>query len=95
MFGTETVRVEKTCGTGEARFLKFLWGGFQICWVGTDKKFQPTQDSSVAYNFGCRALYNLLWRLTVSSHQVQCNIPTFWGLLEKKYVSVSCTMEEV
>jgi len=35
-----------------------------------------TQRLRVAYNFGCRALYNLPWRASVSSHQVQCNIPT-------------------
>jgi len=34
------------------------------------------QRLRVAYNFGCRALYNLSWRAIVSSHQVQCNIPT-------------------
>jgi len=37
----------------------------------------------VAYNFCCRALYNLPWRASVSSHQVQCNIPTFEALLRK------------
>jgi len=37
----------------------------------------------VAYHFGCRALYNLPWRASVSSHQVQCNIPTFEALLRK------------
>jgi len=30
-----------------------------------------------------RALYNLPWRASVSSHQVQCNIPTFKALLRK------------
>ena len=35
------------------------------------------QRLRVAYNFGCRALYNLPWRASVSNHQVQCNIPTF------------------
>ena len=41
----------------------------------------------VAYNFGCRALYNLPWWASVSSHQVQCNIPTFEALLRKyKYL---------
>jgi len=36
---------------------------------------------------GCRALYNLPWRASVSSHQVQCNIPTFEALLRKyKYL---------
>ena len=39
------------------------------------------------HNFGCRALYNLPWRASVSSHQVQCNIPTFEALLCKyKYL---------
>jgi len=41
------------------------------------------QRLRVAYNFGCRALYNLPWRASVSSHQVQCNIPTFEALLQK------------
>jgi len=41
------------------------------------------QRLRVAYNFGCRALYNLLCRASVSSHQVQCNIPTFEVLLRK------------
>ena len=31
----------------------------------------------MAYNFGCRALYNLPWRASVRSHLVQYNIPTF------------------
>ena len=41
------------------------------------------QRLGVAYNIGCRALYNLPWRASVSSHQVQCNIPTFNTLLRK------------
>jgi len=41
------------------------------------------QRLRVAYNFGCRALYNLPWRTSVSSHQVQCNIPTFEALVQK------------
>ena len=41
------------------------------------------QRLRVAYNFGCRALYNLPWRASVSTHQVQCNIPTFEALLRK------------
>ena len=41
------------------------------------------QRLRVAYNFGCRALYNLTWRASVSNHQVQCNIPTFEALLRK------------
>ena len=41
----------------------------------------------VAYNFGCRALHCLPWRASVSSHHVQCNIPTFKALLRKdKYL---------
>ena len=45
------------------------------------------QRLRVAYNFGCRALYILPWRASVSSHQVQCNIPTFEALLRKyKYL---------
>ena len=38
---------------------------------------------SVAYNFGCRSLYNLSWRASASSHQVQYNILTFEALLRK------------
>jgi len=41
------------------------------------------QRSHVAYNFGCRALHNVPWRVSVSSHQVQCNIPTFDALVRK------------
>jgi len=41
------------------------------------------QRLRVAYNFGCIALYNLPWRGSVSSHQVQCNIPAFEALLRK------------
>jgi len=41
------------------------------------------QRLRVAYNFGCRALYNLPWRACVSSHQVQCNSPTFEAWLRK------------
>jgi len=33
--------------------------------------------------FGCRALYSLPWRASVSSHQVQCKIPTFEALQRK------------
>jgi len=45
------------------------------------------QKLRVAYNFGCRSLYNLPCRASVSSHQVQCNIPTFEALLRKyKYL---------
>jgi len=41
------------------------------------------QRLRVTYNFGCRALCNLPWRASVSSHQVQCNIPTFEAVLRK------------
>jgi len=41
------------------------------------------QRLCVAYNFGRWAPYNLLWRASVSIHQVQCNIPTFEALLKK------------
>ena len=37
----------------------------------------------VAYDFGCKALYNLPWRASVSGHQVQCSIPTLEALLRK------------
>jgi len=38
---------------------------------------------SVTYNFGCRTLYNLPWRASASSHQVQCNIPILRPYCEK------------
>ena len=44
------------------------------------------QRLRVAYNFGCRARYNLPWRASVSSHDsspVQCSIPTFQAVLRK------------
>ena len=41
------------------------------------------QRLRVAYNFWFRSLYKLPWRATVSSHQVQCNIPTFEALLKR------------
>jgi len=41
------------------------------------------QRLRVAYSCGCRALYDLPWRASVSSHQVQCNIPTFQAFLRK------------
>jgi len=47
------------------------------------------QRLCLAYNFGCRALYNLPWRASVSSHQVQCNIPTYEALLRKNHTSFS------
>jgi len=45
------------------------------------------QRLRVAHNFGCRALYNLPWRASVSSHQDKCSISTFEALLRKyKYL---------
>ena len=45
------------------------------------------QRLRVAYNFGCRALYNLPGRASVSSHQVHCNSPTFEALIRNyKYL---------
>jgi len=41
------------------------------------------QSLRAAYNFECRTLYNLPWRASVRSHQVQCNILTFEALLRK------------
>ena len=40
---------------------------------------------SVAYNFGCRDLYNLPCRASVGSHQVQRNIPILGPYCEKIY----------
>ena len=45
--------------------------------------------SRLSYNFVCRALYNLPWRVSVTSRQVQCNIPSFEVLLRKKFIPVS------
>jgi len=39
------------------------------------------QRLRVAYNFVCRALYNPPRRASATSHQVQCNIPSFEALL--------------
>jgi len=40
-------------------------------------------NQSVAYNVGCKVLYNLLWRASVSRYQVQCNIPILRPYCEK------------
>jgi len=61
-------------------------------WCDFRKEFIPWLRA--AYHFGCRALYNLPWRASVSGSQFQCNIPTFDTLL-KKCVSVSWTMQRV
>jgi len=42
---------------------------------------------SVAYNFGCRALYNLQCRACVSIHQVKCNIPNLRPYCDKIYTT--------
>jgi len=49
---------------------------------------------SVAYNFGCRALYNLPWRASVSSHQVQCNSPIL-RLYREKICTTFLNDEEI
>ena len=41
------------------------------------------QSLRVAYNFGCRALYNLPRRASVNNHQVQCNISALEAFLRK------------
>ena len=43
---------------------------------------------SVAYNFRYRDLCNLPWRASVSSHQVQCNIPILRPCFEKIYTTL-------
>jgi len=43
---------------------------------------------SVAYIFGCRALYNLPWRASVSIHQVKCNIATLRPYCEKLSITL-------
>jgi len=57
-----------------AKYASQLWCNFRKSCM---------QRLRAAYNFGCRALYNLPWSASVSSHQVQCNIPTFEALLRK------------
>jgi len=51
-----------------------LWCNFRKAYM---------QRMRVAYNFGFRALHNLPWRASVSSHQARRNIPTFEKLLWK------------
>ena len=50
-------------------------------WCNFKKSYM--QRLRVAYNFECRALYDLSWRESVRSHQVQCNIPSFEALIRK------------
>ena len=49
--------------------------------------FSSNVVQSLAYNFGCRALYNLLCWASVSIHQVRCNIPTLRPYCEKIYTT--------
>jgi len=44
------------------------------------------QRLRVAYNCGCRSLYNLPWQVGVNCHQVQCSIPAFEALLKNVYL---------
>jgi len=44
------------------------------------------QGYQVAYNFGCRAPYNLPWWASVSSHQVSMYISTFEALQNNLYL---------
>jgi len=46
-----------------------------------------TVKQSVAYNFGCRVLYNLPCRASVRSHQVKCNIVPLRPHCEKIYTT--------
>jgi len=51
-----------------------LWCDFSKAYI---------QRLRVTYHFGCRVLYNLPLRASDSSHQAQCNIPTFEALSRK------------
>jgi len=48
------------------------------------------QRLRVTYNFGCRALYNLPWRASVSCHDSSGSMYRWhsyiWGIIKKKYV---------
>ena len=66
-------------------YLMRLLASFQVAlWTCFLKSFFVC----ILYNlYSIQALYNLPWRASVSSHQVQCNIPTFEALLRKyKYL---------
>jgi len=68
------------CSFSTPMYASHLWCNFRKSCM---------QRLRVVYNFGCRALHNLPWRASVSSHQVQCNIPTFEALLRKyKYLFI-------
>jgi len=43
--------------------------------------WRHTSTDCLGFIKGCRALYNMPWRASVRSHQVQYNIPTFEVLL--------------
>jgi len=58
------------------------------------------QRLRVAYNFGCRALYHLPWRASVSSHKMTQSSGSMqhsyiWGCNKKKYGLVSRKMQKV
>jgi len=57
------------------------------------------QRLRVTYNFGCRALYNLPWRASVSSHDSSSSMHRWHsyirGIIKKKYVPVSRKMQKV
>jgi len=55
------------------------------------------QRLRVTYNFGCRALYSLPWRASVSSHDSSGSMyhSYVWGCIKKKYALVSRKMQKV
>ena len=65
------------------RFGKVCWHNTYASQLWCNFRKSCMQRLGVAYDFGCRALYNLPRRASDSSHQVQCNIPTFEALLRK------------
>jgi len=76
--------VLSTMGVSKESISKILIGNrFHVKLRILSPRKSCMQRLRVAYNFGCRGLYNLPWRASVSSHQVQCNIPTFEALLRK------------
>jgi len=72
-------------------FLLYVHVCITTIWCNFRK--ESMQRLRVAYNFGCRALYNLPWKASVRSHQVHWNIPTFCAPVRKnKYLFLeTCT----
>jgi len=71
------------CSNAVKNVLRSIWMpmyGSQLC---CNFRKSCMQSLRVAYNFACRALYNLSWRASVSNHQIHCNIRTFEALLRK------------